>query len=152
MCGFIVKKILSKIHCETCHELLTQQNSARAKHHLFLSSVSRGKLLYASEDVFKVVVFIDKILKSLPLHSIRVEKIITLTYNNLIGTVFENHLSYLEKGEETHVLKLIKAIGYLYCKIKLHDIAKEKTIQLHSGALGLSNELEVSNSIFFRYF
>lgn len=62
--GFIVKRILEKVQCEACFQLVTKQDNTKPEKYMdFVSNVNMGKLLYPSQDIFKIVCFYHSALK-----------------------------------------------------------------------------------------
>lgn len=75
-----------------------------------------GKLYYPSDDLFKIVCFFHKLLKGYNncMSSFDMKRCINYGINHFSGNVFREHTELVEIGEETHELKVIKMIGFLF--------------------------------------
>lgn len=119
--GFIVRKLMKKNSCATCHELLLGE-----KTNIFNSLIKkkdRGGLIYPSAGVVKVVENAEKIIRDGRRQN--ATQIITMlwektNYYSLFSSANSDH-------DSKHVYLLIKSIVELYIRIRYHYEAKKKT-------------------------
>lgn len=142
ICGYVVRKIVTKLKCEECIEMLSDSGAMLTPYTHFTDFVSRGKLVRSSSDVMTVVKTLNGLIKEngckKKLDTIRMT---TVACRILVGNVFKSHKSNVEFGEEIHEIKLIKMIGSLFYKIMCYNMAKESTTNALRSKIGVRQKL-----------
>lgn len=143
LCGFIVRKIDAKLNCEECCRLLIDDNSNLSSYTHFTDFVSKGKLLRASSDVFKLVKFMHNhlLLCESKNNDLDVKRMILLACRIFGGNIFKGHLSNNDYSEDSHEIKLIKLIGHLFYKVMCCHHARNKTSNETFSKLGMRQKL-----------
>jgi hypothetical protein len=141
ICGFIVKKVTLKLKCEECCNLLLADDSDLSVYTHFTDFLSKGGLLRVSEDVFKLVKFIYKLVVVQSAFNFNAHQIINKTCNHFRGSIFTNHVSNNCFDELNHATMLIKLVGGLFLRIIGNHRAKEATSIANLPRLGLRQKL-----------
>lgn len=144
--GYVVKKLLDKVKCDECFLLVTKQDHSKPERYMgFICAVNMGKLIYPSQDVFKIVCFYHSVLKHNPQAFASQQKVVDRVINsactNFAGSVFKTHNVSAQLGEESHEMRLIKFIGYLYFKIIMHHRNRTHTVAANPSSTGLRQKL-----------
>lgn len=144
ICGFVVRKLQAKINCEQCSILIMAEESSSSQYSNFNNFVSKGKLVKASSDVFKVIKFMYHNIVTVAAEkwsNLNTSQLITLACRTLAGDVFRNHSANMDYSEDSHEIKLIKLIGMLFCKVMCYRFSQEKTTKCTLTKLGVRQKL-----------
>lgn len=141
--GYVVRKVDNAMKCEQCKYVLYDKKEEHSnKHSEFTSTISRGKLIKPSQDVYKLVTFMYKLfICKRDERRFNTKECIILACRHFKGELFKDHLSNCEFGDDSHELKLIKLIGNIFYKTICYSYAKEKTSLLNKRKLGVRQKL-----------
>lgn len=144
ICGFVTRKIINKIECEECTNLLIDDEHNLSPYTHFTDHVNRGKLVRASSDVFKIINFFFNQFRNFAATNwakMNAYNICALASRMFAGNVFRGHRSNGDLGEDNHDLMLIKMISMLFSKVYCHKVSKEKTLKSNVSNLGVRQKL-----------
>lgn len=138
--GFVVKKIKEKHNCLTCSEHLTSSTTL----HPLVALKDRGGLQKASESVIAVCLesercfqrILSKTSGKLPqghgitsqiVHQVLKKSAGETWFSGLQAHMFETTV------EDNHVHSLVKMASSIYCKIKMHHLARLETEKIQKA-------------------
>jgi hypothetical protein len=109
----------------------------------FTSLVSRGHLVKASNDVFKLVKYFYAIFLANKgkLNFCSKKYVLQACMHFRNSSLFETHRFNGELGDESHKTQLIKLIGGLFFKTLCFSFAREKTLLVNRSNLGIRQKL-----------
>lgn len=135
ICGFIVRKIIKRIHCLNCKASLVVESdehgySSRGEHTQLVHLKDHGGLVRVSEDVFRTVQLAERVF-FIALNKTSLSHVDNHFMENCT-IVVKNELSFdkvFDKCQDVsdfrcHKVELIKYVCKMYYKIRLHAIAK----------------------------
>lgn len=138
--GFVERRILQLIKCNTCCELLNECNEVQSS---FIQRKSFGFLKYSRTDTLTVVTAAEKIFNLFRIQDKLKSKnilqnmiILTIRHINL-SQIFINFDSHIKDMDvmENHKYLLVKLILKIFFNIKLHYFSKQNTINEHKAFL-----------------
>jgi len=140
--GFVVRKIILKTKCQDCIFAIIASDQNLSPYTQFTDFITKGKLIRAHDDVFRIVKYIynSLVVQYTRENNCNSKQIVIDTCSNFMGSVFKMHISNGSFGEDTHEFKLIQLISHVFCKVYCHHVAKENTIAVTSS-IGLRQKL-----------
>lgn len=132
--GYIVRKLLKKIKCNSCRLALVDKTNPEEHSYartidIFTKLKNRGGLYFASADVFKIVTktngYVNVYLGNCR-NRIETFRLINKVVYDIANhcDIFKNLKCDNEDIDDNHKLTLIKLVGNLFVKIRMHSLAK----------------------------
>jgi len=134
--GFVVHKLTSTLHCDTCLKSLCSAN----KESFFNSLITlknrcdnRGGLTYPSDDVILICLHTEKILRSENYQNKAINTLKVPTkvlhhflFNQNLCKSIKSHSADATSPLSDHVTLLIKSISFSYIKLKINYSLKKQ--------------------------
>ncbi|KAF2891740.1 hypothetical protein ILUMI_14433 [Ignelater luminosus] len=127
--GFVVKQIIKKIKCSICEGLLTTEHSNSA----LLNLKKWGKLVIPSKEVIEICKLLEVLIKennAVYKKGQIADHLILQLFRKNIDKIFSNKVMQDHiLGQDlldNHRIQLIRIIGTVYLKVRLHHEAKVK--------------------------
>ena len=138
--GFVVFKLRNLLKCDACISSLESSNYSH--HHRLINFKTRGKLLYPSDDVFKICfqceVFFRKLVlqfKHDVMENVVATKVINAVLKSFVNvpifTCLVEHMFQCEP-QNNHVIILIKAICEKYLKVRYAYASRKFSMEVKS--------------------
>jgi hypothetical protein len=139
--GFVARKLIKKLDCEPCISSLVNCNGTNSpirSDFILLEAKNNGGLFIPSDDLITCCRITELVIREVSNKGLRKMKnktILELSMRNILDTEAFNDLrttSYMDhKPLGNHVFELIKLIVLQYSKVRLHHMAKERTLSLN---------------------
>jgi len=151
--GSIVHKLLLKIECKYCHEMLLRKTNNNVKHcyqldpdkeinkySSFTTFVNKGKLCFPSSTTYKIILNAEKAFLSevnsgnFGIPHFKKNMIAAVIYKYLINDniAFTPKHPVIDNDEDIHEMQLIKALVLAYANIRIPSYAKKRSLS-HLG-------------------
>jgi len=151
--GSIVHKLLLKIECKYCHEMLLRKTNNNVKHcyqldpdkeinkySSFTTFVNKGKLCFPSSTTYKIILNAEKAFLSevnsgnFGIPHFKKNMIAAVIYKYLINDniAFTPKHPVIDNDEDIHEMQLIKTLVLTYANIRIPSYAKKRSLS-HLG-------------------
>lgn len=133
--GWVVRKLWSRIGCDTCRIALlsTGQSPKFDKFFTFLETKNNGGLMSPSDGVITIAMCVERHLR---IDHKSYQKIAIQVMEELGGydvLQLADHIPNTASGFGNHYFDLMKLITEAYYDVRKHHIAKIKTLQMHKN-------------------
>jgi hypothetical protein len=157
MSGFIVRKLLKKLTCTNCRELLvsTEQSKIYKESFILLETKQCGGLITPSDFCITTILLAEKHLRNMGnihniMHCISQLKLQRNVIKEICNTnkLFnaERHMIETQSGIENHIYSVIREMVSVFLKIRHHHIVKSHNIK----EKGLSVRHNLTKTILFK--
>lgn len=143
--GYVVKKIKEKLKCVECNAALTSETAVQPlvmlKDRGGLQKPSKGIVAVCteSERCFQRILFQNKgqLPRGKGTTSAIVYQVLKRSVGGSIGTWFPGLLDHMFETtiEDNHLHKLVKMACSMYCKIRMHHLAKRETEKIAAAPI-----------------
>ncbi len=129
--GFVIYKLLKKIKCEQCREALYVQQKPNFSRYDWVALKTRGRLIYASEDVVEICTIAEKCIQRLfiatgdrPSAAANIAPAVCCA---VMDSAIERHVfasldehMFDNEADNNHVGHLVNVVTSEYVKCRLH--------------------------------
>ncbi|EZA47209.1 THAP domain-containing protein [Ooceraea biroi] len=146
--GFIIRKLLKKLTCEHCHNILLTSQDSNSKERLvdinqyaaFTSFINRGGLLFPSYGVHKILKYTERVFKveiqcgfmGKKNFKDKIVRIVLQTFVSSLEQLFQpsHPIIDMDVCEDLHEIQMIKSLSTIYTNIRTATHAKKTTLRM----------------------
>lgn len=144
--GFVVRTLCEKIKCEACKQALYVDKRPQNSRYDFVALKTRGRLIYASEDVVELCTIAEKCIRRMNVATAdrpcgNSDFVLALCCATMEAAIDRHLFSSLDEhmfdteADNNHIGHLINVISKKYVKSRLHWEAKKYTCKLNGARI-----------------
>ena len=146
--GFVVSRLKTFLHCETCLDALTATADASPRLSL-IKLKTKGKLVFPSDDVIDICITCEKEIRQLMAMKKHLGKadfpklLISVLAKYRHKEIFSKLTRHMYDTEplQNHLFLLVKAVTEKYLHVRLCYIGKQLTAKIKSQVSGKSRQI-----------
>lgn len=155
--GFVVRKLVNSINCDACINILFNTTSKPdhsysadlESYKQFNIYVNRGGLISASNIVYQIIHFVEKVFRTLEVRNglstnikLQLQNAAVNHFGKTLGLFQPTHPVSVEFiTEDLHELRLAKAIVNIFLKCRMQHHAKSINLKLHGKAASVRQKM-----------